>query len=68
MEKVIKLNGKKYEVPKGVGTVRQLLDHLDLSDRIAVIEKNQSIVPKGAYEEPVNDKDQIEIIHFVGGG
>lgn len=68
MKKEIKLNGKKYEVPKDVGTVRQLLAHLDLSDRIAVIEFNQMILPKEDYEEPINDKDQIEIIHFVGGG
>lgn len=68
MEKVIKLNGKKYEMPKGVGTVSELLAHLELRDRIAVVELNQMILPKGNYEETINDKDQIEIIHFVGGG
>ena len=68
MERVIKLNGQKYEVPKGVATVRQLLAHLELNDRITVIERNQMILSKGEYEEPINDKDQIEIIHFVGGG
>ncbi|WP_252502125.1 sulfur carrier protein ThiS [Sporosarcina sp. Marseille-Q4943] len=68
MEKVIELNGKSYEVPSGINTIQQLLDHLKLTERIAVVEVNRSILSKDAHCKPINDRDQIEIIHFVGGG
>ncbi|WP_153723403.1 sulfur carrier protein ThiS [Sporosarcina cascadiensis] len=68
MDKTIDLNGKSYSVVPEVETVQQLLEHLKLSDRILIVEKNKEILQKDHYGAPIMDRDQIEIIHFVGGG
>ncbi len=68
MERIIDLNGKSYSVVKEVENVQQLLEHLDLRDRILIVEKNKEILQKESYDVPIMDRDQIEIIHFVGGG
>ena len=68
MKKTILLNGNSYEVPTEVKSVQELLGHLDLADRILIVEMNKDILAKDAYDKKVNDRDQIEIIHFVGGG
>jgi sulfur carrier protein len=64
----IDLNGNAHEIPSDVGNVQQLLENLDLADRILIVELNKEIVAKDAYDKPIKDRDQIEIIHFVGGG
>lgn len=64
----IDLNGSSHEVPAMVENVQQLLGHLNLADRILIVELNKKIVEKEAYDKPIKDRDQIEIIHFVGGG
>jgi sulfur carrier protein len=64
----IDLNGNAHEIPSDVGNVQQLLENLDLADRILIVELNKEIVAKDAYDLPIKDRDQIEIIHFVGGG
>ncbi len=68
MTKTIQLNGKTYDVPTEVQSVQQLLIHLQLAERILVVERNKKIIAKEAYDKPIQDRDQIEIIHFVGGG
>lgn len=68
MTKTIDLNGNPYEIPKEIGSVKQLLTHLQLSDRILIVEMNKEIIAKEAYDKPIRDRDHIEIIHFVGGG
>ena len=64
----IDLNGNSHEIPSDVGNVQQLLENLNLADRILIVELNKEIVAKDAYDKPIKDRDQIEIIHFVGGG
>ncbi len=50
-------------------TVAALLDALGLDGRRLGVERNLSIVPKSAYAATaLGDGDQIEIVHFVGGG
>lgn len=68
MERVIELNGNPYDVPVEVGNVQELLGHLELADRIVIVERNRNILSKDAFDQPIKDRDQIEIIHFVGGG
>ena len=68
MEKTIELNGMKKEIPTTVHNVQELIVHLNLSDRILIVEQNQEILSKENYDKPIQDRDQIEIIHFVGGG
>jgi len=55
-------------MPAEVGNVLELLGHLELAERIVIVEMNRDILAKGSYDKPINDRDQIEIIHFVGGG
>ncbi|MCZ2257326.1 sulfur carrier protein ThiS [Sporosarcina sp. G11-34] len=64
----INLNGNSHEIPSAVENVQQLLENLTLADRILIVELNKEIVAKEAYDKPIKDRDQIEIIHFVGGG
>ncbi|MBS4192314.1 sulfur carrier protein ThiS [Bacillus sp. FJAT-49705] len=64
----ITLNGKAYKLPEDVSTVQQLLEHLELSKRIVIVEVNKEIVQKDQYDHPIRERDQVEMIHFVGGG
>lgn len=65
----IQLNGKSHEVPDSVGNVEALLNHLGLSDRIIVVEKNRSILDRDGYGKvPLEEGDRLEIVQFVGGG
>lgn len=68
MHKEITLNGNIREIPKEVENVQHLLVNLNLEERILIVEVNKNIVAKEAYDKPIHDRDQIEIIHFVGGG
>ncbi|WNS76442.1 sulfur carrier protein ThiS [Bacillus sp. DTU_2020_1000418_1_SI_GHA_SEK_038] len=64
----ITLNGQAYTLPEDVSTVQQLLQHLELSKRIVIVEVNKEIVQKDQYNRPIRERDQVEMIHFVGGG
>jgi sulfur carrier protein len=74
------LNGEPLEVPdelvrrldveRGDGriSVRQLLDHLELTGPVAV-EVNHEIVPRAEHaSRTLADGDVLEVVHFVGGG
>ena len=62
------INGDKREVPEGL-TLATLLTHLGLDPRMVVVEQNRVIVRKNAIAEArVAAGDEIEIVHFVGGG
>jgi thiazole synthase len=64
----IRLNGKDREVSPGL-TVRALLDELELHPGMVVVEHNREILPRDGYgEAAVAEGDQIELVHFVGGG
>lgn len=64
----ITLNGDAREIPAGL-TIRDLLAHLDLSERLVVVERNREIVRREDYREvAVVAGDTIELVHFVGGG
>jgi thiazole synthase len=64
----IQLNGEARKIPSALN-IRQMLEHLDLpTDRIAV-ERNRSVIPRGSWGDvTVETDDQIEVVHFVGGG
>ncbi len=64
----VRLNGKQRRVPAGL-TVGTLLDSLQLKRELVVVELNREILERRRYgEAPVSDGDNIEIVHFVGGG
>ena len=63
------INGKDHDdLPDGL-TVAGLIAHLELPERKIAVERNREVVPKSAYAETALDNhDEIEIIHFIGGG
>lgn len=65
---LIVLNGEKREVPDGIN-VSDLLSYFKLDNKILVVELNRSILDKEQYTETLlHEADQLEIVHFVGGG
>ena len=62
------MNGQETEVPEGL-TVTALLEWLKLpTDRVAV-ERNLAIVPREQWVAiAIEAGDQLEVVHFVGGG
>lgn len=65
---ILKINGENHELPDGL-TLSELIERLDMkADRLA-IELNRDIVARPKWAETtLNNGDQLEIVHFVGGG
>ncbi len=64
----IRLNGEPQALPAS-WTVLQLLEHFGLPLERVAVERNRSIVPKTKWESvSVSAGDEIEVVHFVGGG
>jgi thiazole synthase len=62
------LNGEPHRVA-GPATLSDLLTHLGLDPRMVVVELNREIVRRPRLGEvPLRDGDQVELVHFVGGG
>ncbi|WP_078549040.1 sulfur carrier protein ThiS [Litchfieldia alkalitelluris] len=63
------INGEQVTVPETVNTVSMLLEHYGLEKKVVIIELNETILEKVEHQETrLEDKDRIEIVHFVGGG
>ena len=64
----IQLNGKKI-VLKNKTTLFSLLKKYKLDKNKVAIELNGEIIPKPNYNKKIlNDKDMVEVVHFIGGG
>jgi thiazole synthase len=64
----IRLNGEAQQLPASL-TVLQLLEHFGLPQERVAVERNRTIVPKARWEsESVGSGDEVEVVHFVGGG
>jgi sulfur carrier protein len=62
------LNGeaRNYDPPL---TVSELLTRMGLDPRKVAVERNEEIVPRSAYAQTwLQPGDQLEIVHFIGGG
>ena len=66
------LNGehRQFETPeRGPLSVLGLLTELGLDMRKVAVERNEEIVPRSRYAETwLVSGDQLEIVHFIGGG
>lgn len=63
----LNINGSDTEVPDGL-TVTGLIAHLGLQGPVAV-ERNRDVVPRAEHPTTtLAEGDQIEVVHFVGGG
>jgi len=64
----IQLNGEPREIDDGLN-LSKLVAFLKLKPEQIAIELNRQVVRRVDWETtPVNDGDQLEIVHFVGGG
>lgn len=64
----VTLNGKNRGVPAGL-TVTGLLEALELNPALVVVERNREILDRSRYSDVrVEEGDEFELVHFVGGG
>ena len=65
----IQINGEPREIPQSSLSLNELLDTLSLPPQRIAVELNKTMVPRSQWEKTtLKDGDQIEIVHFVGGG
>jgi thiamine biosynthesis protein ThiS len=63
----LRVNGEERSV--AVEDLAALVTLLGLDARKVAVERNLVIVPRSLYgATPLADGDQIEIVHFIGGG
>ena len=67
---ILKVNGKTGKFKNNIKTVADLLSLLKIknTEKIAVEVNREIIFPSRFRQTPVQDKDNIEIVSFVGGG
>ena len=64
----ITVNGEHKRVPAGLNLL-QLAVELGLSPEKLAVERNLEVVPRSTLGEVIiEDGDDLEIVHFVGGG
>ena len=64
----ILVNGEPRRVSAGVN-ITQMLAELGLDPQRVAVERNRDVVPRSSLGEVmVEDGDQYEMVHFVGGG
>jgi thiamine biosynthesis protein ThiS len=64
----IMINGEPREVAAAL-SVEDLLRGLDLHPKLVVVERNREILRRDAYAEvSIEAGDELELVHFVGGG
>jgi thiamine biosynthesis protein ThiS len=64
----VTVNGETREIAPGT-TVSGLLDTLGLHPRLIVVEHNREILDRTAFDATeVRAGDNLELVHFVGGG
>jgi thiazole synthase len=64
----VRINGEHRRVAGGT-TIAEMVNLLGLDPLRVAVERNLEIVPRGTLEQVcVEDGDDYEIVHFVGGG
>ncbi|HEY8447528.1 MAG TPA: sulfur carrier protein ThiS [Thermomicrobiales bacterium] len=62
------INGKQVELAPGT-TIADFLASKGYHERLVVVEINGKIVPRTEYgTTTLSAGDEVEIVHFVGGG
>lgn len=65
----VQINGELREFPESSLHLSQLIERLSLAPQRIAVEVNKAILRRSDWEETtLKDGDQIEIVHFVGGG
>ncbi len=64
----VKLNGETRECRDGM-TIADLVAELGLGAKRIAVEVNRDIIPREDYaQHRLHVGDEIEVVHFVGGG
>jgi len=64
----VTINGETRDVAPGT-TLLEVLQHLGLSSKTMVVQRNGEIVPREDYMATVLvEADEVDLIRFVGGG
>ena len=64
----IQLNGQSRDIPDN-STAQDLIEIAELTGKRLAMEVNREIVPRSRYADTrLNDGDQVEIVHAIGGG
>lgn len=64
----IHVNGEHRRVPGGIN-IAEMINSLGLDPQRVAVERNLEIVPRSTFNQLcVEDGDDFEIVHFVGGG
>jgi thiazole synthase len=64
----IRVNGEHRRVPGGI-SIGEMLNGIGIDPATVAVERNVEIVPRSSFGEIcVEDGDDYEIVHFVGGG
>jgi sulfur carrier protein len=62
------LNGESHQMQAPM-SVAGLIASLGLDTRKVAVERNEEIVPRSTYAHTMlGTGDQLEIVHFIGGG
>ena len=63
----VRVNGETREVI--AGSIADMLRSLEIDPRTVVVELNREIVRRPELESTyIKEGDEIELVHFVGGG
>jgi thiazole synthase len=64
----VRVNGEHRRVPGGM-SVAEMVDQLGLDPLRVAVERNLEVIPRSTLGQvSVEDGDDFEIVHFVGGG
>ncbi len=64
----LRINGEDREVVDNL-SLKELVTQLDLTPERIAIELNQNVVRRAEWPSTaLKENDQVEIVHFVGGG
>ena len=64
----IRTNGESRQIESGASLLN-LLETLDLDPQTVVVELNRNIVRRAVFvDTQLHDGDEVELVHFVGGG
>jgi thiamine biosynthesis protein ThiS len=64
----VTVNGEEREVSEKI-TLAELIQILELPSERVAVELNREVVRRANWQNTqLNENDQIEIVHFVGGG
>ena len=64
----VTINGDTHRLDSDL-SLNALLRKLDIEEDNVAVEHNREIVPKSTFDKVmVGDGDNLEIVHFIGGG